>query len=77
MTLVDGKVYFDRAEDLALRVEIAAERNRLIQKILNRGKASKEKGSAEGSGAPPNPEKLDYHHDLLDEQRAALEMSYE
>lgn len=77
MTLVDGKVYFDRAEDLALREEIAGERNRLIQKILNRRNGSKEKSSAEEGGAAPNPEKLDYHHDLLDEQRAALEMSYE
>jgi len=77
MTLVDGRVYFDRAEDLVRREQISAERNRLIQKILNRNNRSKEKGSAEESGAAPNSEKLDYHHDLLDEQRAVLEMSYE
>jgi hypothetical protein len=33
-TLVDGIVYFDRERDLQLRKKIAAERNRLTQKLL-------------------------------------------
>lgn len=34
-TIVDGIVYFDREKDKQLRVEIAQERNRLIQKMLD------------------------------------------
>jgi imidazolonepropionase-like amidohydrolase len=34
MTFVDGIKFFDREEDLKMRDEIAAERNRLIQKML-------------------------------------------
>jgi imidazolonepropionase-like amidohydrolase len=33
-TIVDGIIYFDRARDLELRKKIAAERNRLVQKML-------------------------------------------
>jgi imidazolonepropionase-like amidohydrolase len=33
-TIVDGIVYFDRTRDLELRKKIAAERNRLVQKML-------------------------------------------
>ena len=33
-TIVDGIVYFDREKDMELRKKIAAERNRLIQKML-------------------------------------------
>ncbi len=35
MTFVDGIKFFDRNEDLRLRDEIAAERNRLVQKMLS------------------------------------------
>ncbi|HEY4149222.1 MAG TPA: amidohydrolase family protein [Chitinophagaceae bacterium] len=34
-TIVDGIVYFDLDHDMQLRKQIAAERNRLIQKLLN------------------------------------------
>jgi imidazolonepropionase-like amidohydrolase len=33
-TIVDGIIYFDRVRDLELRKKIAAERNRLVQKML-------------------------------------------
>ena len=43
-TIVDGTIYFDRTKDEAKQKEIAAERNRLIQKLLNEKKTA-------GSGA--------------------------
>jgi len=44
-TIVDGTIYFDRARDLELRKKIAAEKNRLVQKMLGEKK----------SGAPVQP----------------------
>lgn len=41
-TIVDGVVYFDRQRDAAMQQRIAAERNRLIQKML----AEKKKGGS-------------------------------
>ncbi|THU40887.1 amidohydrolase [Niastella caeni] len=38
-TIVDGIIYFDRARDLELRKKIAAERNRLVQKMLGEKKS--------------------------------------
>ncbi|MBX3257064.1 MAG: amidohydrolase family protein [Chitinophagaceae bacterium] len=38
-TMVDGIVYFDRQRDLQLRKAIAAERNRLIQKMVSEKKS--------------------------------------
>jgi adenine deaminase len=38
-TLVDGTVYFDREKDAKMRKEIAAERNRLIQKMISDAKS--------------------------------------
>ncbi|MGK0342824.1 MAG: hypothetical protein ACJAXW_003382 [Candidatus Azotimanducaceae bacterium] len=70
MTLVDGKVYFDRAEDLVLREQIQTERHRLIQKVL---KTSTKKNG----GAKPVPEKLEYHHDQLERMGALLETYHE
>ncbi|MFZ1527457.1 MAG: amidohydrolase family protein [Ferruginibacter sp.] len=40
-TIVDGVVYFDREKDKQLRKEIAAERNRLINKMLDEKKSGK------------------------------------
>lgn len=71
MTLVDGKVYFDRAEDLKLREQISMERNRLIQKALGDGKANGEQG------AKPDPQKLEYHHDELQAISEQLEKYYD
>ncbi|GGH82374.1 imidazolonepropionase-like amidohydrolase [Filimonas zeae] len=47
-TIVDGTVYFDREKDAQTRVQIAAERNRLINKMLG-----EKKGGA--SMAPARP----------------------
>jgi imidazolonepropionase-like amidohydrolase len=71
MTLVDGKVYFDRAEDLLLREQIAAERNRLIQKALGEGNGAIEKG------AKPDPKKLDYYHEELHHISELLEKNHD
>ncbi|MCW3117137.1 MAG: amidohydrolase, partial [Chitinophagaceae bacterium] len=38
-TIVDGTIYFDREKDKELRKQIAAERNRLIQKMIGEGKS--------------------------------------
>jgi imidazolonepropionase-like amidohydrolase len=64
-TIVDGIVYFDRVRDLELRKKIAAERNRLVQKMLGEKR----------SGAPVQPAKPSFevilscgdhdHHDGL------------
>lgn len=47
-TIVDGIVYFDRTRDLELRKKIAAERNRLVQKMLGEKKGG-------GPVAPATP----------------------
>ncbi len=52
MTFVDGVCYFDRAEDLELRKEVQAERNRLIQKML----------AAKSGGAPTQKPHPEHHH---------------
>jgi imidazolonepropionase-like amidohydrolase len=49
-TIVDGIIYFDREKDLQVRNQIAAERNRLIQKMLGEKK----------SGAPVQPAQPSY-----------------
>ncbi|NNV55374.1 amidohydrolase family protein [Limnovirga soli] len=41
-TMVDGIVYFDAAKDAAMRIQMAVERNRLIQKMI----AAKKEGAA-------------------------------
>ena len=45
-TIVDGIVYFDREKDADLRKQIAAERNRLIQKMLEEKKSGGPTGPA-------------------------------
>ncbi|HUP13156.1 MAG TPA: amidohydrolase family protein, partial [Niastella sp.] len=47
-TIVDGIVYFDRTRDLELRKKIAAERNRLVQKMLG----EKRSGGPVGPATP-------------------------
>lgn len=47
-TIVDGIIYFDRVRDLELRKKIAAERNRLVQKMLG----EKRGGSAVSPATP-------------------------
>jgi imidazolonepropionase-like amidohydrolase len=48
-TIVDGIVYFDREKDKELRKQIAAERTRLIQKMLNEKKGGGNVGPASPS----------------------------
>ncbi len=55
MTFVDGIKFFDRNEDLKLREEVAAERNRLIQKML----AVKKNG---GSTQRPSFRRSNHYH---------------
>lgn len=47
-TMVDGIIYFDREKDKEMRKQIAAERNRLIQKMLE----EKKSGGASGPATP-------------------------
>jgi imidazolonepropionase-like amidohydrolase len=49
-TIVDGIIYFDREKDMQLRNHIAAERNRIIQKMLGEKR----------SGAPVQPAQPSY-----------------
>ncbi len=37
-TIIDGKVYFDRAQDIAERAELAKEKQELLDKAMNEGK---------------------------------------
>jgi imidazolonepropionase-like amidohydrolase len=60
-TWVDGRKYFDREEDKAMREAIAAERNRLIQKMLE----DKKKGGKTQS--PKGRKKEHYHCDTIEE----------
>lgn len=48
-TIIDGKVYFDRQEDMAQRAELAKEKQALLEKEKNAGKpaAAPEKGKPE------------------------------
>jgi imidazolonepropionase-like amidohydrolase len=60
-TWVDGRLLFDRSQQPALLAEIAAERNRIIQKILTSGEA------AGGSEAPKGP-KLEYECETIESE---------
>ncbi|MHC4682633.1 MAG: amidohydrolase, partial [Planctomycetota bacterium] len=54
-TWIDGRKYFDIEEDKRLRERIAAQRTRLIQKILNESKkAKKDEDKASEQNADPN-----------------------
>ncbi len=48
-TIVDGTIYFDREKDKELRKQIAAERNRLIKKMIAEGKSGGGSGPARPS----------------------------
>jgi hypothetical protein len=48
-TIVDGIIYFDRDRDKELRQQIATERNRLIQKMINEKKSGRPTGPARPS----------------------------
>ena len=50
-TIVDGTVYYDVQTDLALRKEIQAERNRIIQKMIGEKK----------NGGPVRPATPSFH----------------
>jgi hypothetical protein len=53
-TIVDGIIYFDLDRDAALRKAIAAERNRLVQKML----------AEKRTGAPVRPAEPSFHVEL-------------
>lgn len=65
-TLVDGIVYFDREKDAELRKQIAAERNRLIQKMLEEKKSGGPTGPATPSFRNVNTCMDNHNHGLLD-----------
>ena len=66
-TMVDGIVYFDRERDGVLRKEIAAERNRLIQKLLEEKKDGGATTPAKPSMRTVNEcEIIDHEHGLLE-----------
>jgi imidazolonepropionase-like amidohydrolase len=66
-TIVDGAVYFDREKDLEMRKLIAAERNRLIQKMLDEKKSGGPTGPAVPSLRRVNSCMDNVHrHGLLD-----------
>lgn len=66
-TLVDGIVYFDREKDLEMRKEVAAERNRLIQKMLDEKRSGNPTGPVTPSFRQVNS-CMDHSHEhgLLD-----------
>ena len=66
-TMVDGIVYFDRERDGVLRKDIAAERNRLIQKLLEEKKDGGATTPAKPSMKTVNEcEIIDHEHGLLE-----------
>ncbi|MFC4263568.1 amidohydrolase family protein [Ferruginibacter yonginensis] len=66
-TYVDGILYYDLAMDAAMRKNIAAERNRLIQKLLDEKKDGGATTPARGSVRRVNEcETYDHGHGLLD-----------
>jgi imidazolonepropionase-like amidohydrolase len=68
-TIVDGTIYFDRQHDLQLRKEIAAERNRLIQKMLAEGRTN----PAGVTAARPSLQVILHCEDDVDHQKGILE----
>ncbi|MEP6749098.1 MAG: amidohydrolase family protein [Bacteroidota bacterium] len=53
-TIVDGTIYFDLDHDMQLRKQIAAERNRLVQKLLAEGRTEGAAGGAPRARAVPS-----------------------
>jgi len=53
-TIIDGTVYYDLAQDEAMRQQIATERNRIIQKMKDANK---------GGGGGRRPPYMQYHHE--------------
>ncbi len=68
-TIVDGTIYFDRQHDLQLRKEIAAERNRLIQKMIAEGRTNPGGMTA----ARPSLQVILHCEDDVDHQKGILE----
>lgn len=60
-TIVDGTVYFDLEKDSVLRAEIAAERNRLIQKMISEKKKGAKTTAAEATIDELNECEIDAH----------------
>jgi imidazolonepropionase-like amidohydrolase len=70
-TMVDGIIYFDREKDLQIRKEIFAERNRIIQKLIDEKSAGSNTTPAKASLKRNNTCNTNEHeHGLLDEDEA-------
>ena len=68
-TIIDGTIYFDRDHDLQLRKQIAAERNRLTQKMIAEGRTNP--GST--TAARPSLKVILHCEDDYDHQKGILE----
>lgn len=60
-TIVDGVVYFDREKDAQMRTEIAKEKNRLVQKMMNAKKGGERTTPASPSFMEENFCEDDHH----------------
>lgn len=61
-TIIDGKVYFDRAQDIAERAELAKEKQDLLDKQMNEGKpAPKAEENENGAKKPAKKPKKNRH----------------
>ncbi len=70
-TIVDGTVFFDREKEAEVRNRIAAERNRLIQKMLNEKKSGAPVGPAAATMRKVNAcSDHEHSHGLLIEQES-------
>lgn len=61
-TIIDGRVYFDRAQDIAERAELAKEKQELLDKQMNEGKpAPKAEEKENGAKKPATKPKKSRH----------------
>ncbi len=72
ITMVDGRVYFDRTKDLAMRTSIKNERNRLINKMIGEKKSGAAVGAAKPSFRLINTcDEAGHAHGILDIEEQA------
>lgn len=74
-TIIDGKVYFDRQQDLAERAELAKEKQELLDKQMNEGKpAPKAEEKENGAKKPAKKPKKNRHAPSETPQLASVEI---